>query len=123
MFINDVMCDEIDRTGFLCSKCKEGLGPAAFHYGVPCVECLGNTRDWLLYLALAFLPSTLFFLLLIALQIHVSSSTLDSMVLMCQIVVTAVNWSPVGLLSGAKPLHSFQIFFLTVYGFLNSNMS
>ena len=117
--INDIMCGEINRTGILCSKCKDGLGPAVFTYGLPCVECLGNTRGWLLYLTLALLPSTLFFLLIIALQIHVSSSALDSMVLMCQIIVNVVNWSPAGLLSGSKSLHSLQIFLLTVYGIWN----
>ena len=71
--INDIMCGEINRTGILCSKCKDGLGPAV----------------------------------------------LDSMVLMCQIIVNVVNWSPAGLLSGSKSLHSLQIFLLTVYGIWN----
>ena len=119
LLINDIMCGEINRTGVLCSKCKDGLGLAVFTYGLPCVQCLGNTHGWLLYLALALLPSTLFFLLLIALQIHVSSSTLDSMVLMCQIVVNVANWNPAGFNSGAKSLNIFQIFLLTVYGIWN----
>ena len=119
LFINDIVCGEINRTGVLCSKCEDGLGPAVFTYGLPCVECLGNTRGWLLYLTLALLPSTLFFLLLIALRIHVSSSALDSMVLMCQIVVSLANWSPAEFFSGTKSLHAFQIFLLTVYGIWN----
>ena len=119
LLINDVMCGEINRKDLLCSKCQNGLGPAVFSYGLTCVKCLGNTRGCLLYLTLALLPPTLFFLLLTALQIHVSSAALDSMVLMCQIMVSLVIWNPDAFFSGVKPLHSFQSFLLTVYGIWN----
>ena len=119
LLINDIMCGEIGRTGFLCSRCKEGLGPAVFHYGLPCVKCLGNTRGWLLYFTLAFLPSTLFFLLLTALQIHLSSASLNSMVLMCQLSVCSINGNPASYFSGVKLLHSFQTFQITMYGIWN----
>ena len=65
----------------------EGLGPAVFCYVMPCVERLGNVHGWLLYLTLALI-------LLTTLQIHVSSSALDSVVLMCQVLDTKFNWSP-----------------------------
>ena len=119
LLINNVMCGEISRTGFLCSRCKEGLGPAVFHYGLPCVKCLGNTRGWLLYFTLALLPSTLFFLLLTALQIHASSASLNSMVIMCQLLVSVINWNPAAYFSEVKLLHSFQTFLFTVYGIWN----
>ena len=119
LLINNVMCGEINRTGVLCSECMDGLSPAVFHYGMPCVTCLGYTRGWLLYLLLAFLPSTFFFLLLTALQIHVSSSALDSMVLICQIFINYVNWAPARYIVEAEPIHSLQIFLLTVYGIWN----
>ena len=119
LLINDRMCGDINRTGFLCSKCKDDLGPAVFYYGLPCVKCLGNTRGWLLYLTLAFIPSTIFFLLLTALQIHLSSSALDSMVLVCQISVSIINWNPAAYFSGVKPLRSFQILLITISGIWN----
>ena len=112
--INDVICGEINRTGLLCSKCKKGLGPAVFHYGMPCVECLGNVRGWLLYLTLALTFPTVFFILLTTLQIHVSSSTLDSVVLMCQVLVTKFNWSPRYIIV-EEPFKSVNLVIFTVY--------
>ena len=119
LFINDVMCGEINRTGVLCSKCEDGLGPAVFSYGLPCVECRGNIHGWMLYFTLAFLPSTIFFLLLTAFQIHVSSSTLINIVMMCQLFVNFVNGSPAKYEVGEEPYHSIQLLFLTVYGIWN----
>ena len=116
--INDVMCGEINRTGLLCSKCKKGLGPAVFCYGMPCVECLGNVRGWLLYLTVAFTFPMLFFALLVTLQLNVSSCTLDGMVLMCQFVVNKFNWFPEYVV-GSEPYYSLQVFVITIYGIWN----
>ena len=53
--INDVICGEINRTGPLCSKCVEGLGPAVYYYGMPCVPCLGHLCGWLRYATLVII--------------------------------------------------------------------
>ena len=113
--INDVICGEINRTCYLCSKCVDGLGPTVFHYNMPCLKCLGHVRGWLLYATLAFLFPTLFFILLTALQIRVSSCALDSVVLMCQVIVSHVNWAP-GYLSVHEPIRTLYGVLLTVYG-------
>ena len=116
--INDVMCGGINRTGLLCSMCVDGLGPAVYYYGMPCVKCLGHLHGWLLYATLIIIFPTLFFIFLATLHIHVSSCALDSVVLMCQIIVTYADWGP-GFFNVAKPKYSLYIVFLTIYGIWN----
>ena len=116
--INDVMCSAINRIGLLCSKCAGNLGPAVFHYGMPCVTCLGNVRGWLLYLTSAFTFPTLFFVLLIIFQIHISSCALDNIVLICQILLSQINRTP-WIITDVEPFHSLQLLVLTVSGIWN----
>ena len=38
--VNDSLCAPFNRKGFLCSKCEENYGLAAYHYyGLMCVKC------------------------------------------------------------------------------------
>ena len=41
------MCGPLNRTGVLCSQCKEGLGPALLNYSYSCLKCSGY--NWASY--------------------------------------------------------------------------
>ena len=36
---NDSMCRQMNRKGFVCSKCVDGYGPSVTSYGYKCVRC------------------------------------------------------------------------------------
>jgi len=50
--LTTIMCDPLNRTGLLCSLCKQGLGPAVLNYSYPCLECTHNVIVWLASLLL-----------------------------------------------------------------------
>jgi len=54
--LNSFMCGDMNRTGLLCSKCQQALGPAVLSYRPQCVECLDGWYGWLVYTAAALLP-------------------------------------------------------------------
>ena len=60
--LNEFMCGVLNRTGPLCSHCKEGLGVPVFSYTSQCLPCLGGLSGWLLYIFLAVFPTTIFFI-------------------------------------------------------------
>lgn len=45
--LNTFMCEAggLNRTGLLCGKCMEGLGPAVFSYKLECLSCLKIRMD------------------------------------------------------------------------------
>ena len=70
-------CDEYGRTGQLCGKCKDGYALPVYSYNLSCVECTDYSYNWMKYLAAAFLPLTLFFLVVIIFRISVTAGPLD----------------------------------------------
>ena len=61
--INDFVCGALNRTGLLCSQCKDGLGVATLSSGRKCSECWNSFQGWALYVFLILLPPTIFFFL------------------------------------------------------------
>ena len=60
--VNEFMCGSLNRTGLLCSQCQEGLSLAAMSYRRECVECSNTSKGIVLFIALAFIPTTAFLL-------------------------------------------------------------
>ena len=78
--INDVMCEEINRTGTLCGKCKDGSYPLAYSFDMNCVECPNGKSNWWRFVLLAFLPLTVFYFVILLFKISVTSSHLHGFV-------------------------------------------
>ena len=89
--LNEFMCGGLNRTGSLCSHCKEGLGIAVFSYTLHCIACLGSFGGWLLYIFLAVFPTTIFFLIVIVFQIRVTSAPMNAFIFMCQVLLNLAN--------------------------------
>ena len=58
--LNDFMCAGLNREGQLCGKCREGFAPPVYSYSLSCVNCTEYSLNWLRYLAVAFVPLTIF---------------------------------------------------------------
>lgn len=81
---NSHICGQQRREGLLCSKCESGFGPAVLIYTHQCVEC--HWYGWLLYLTFAFVPATVFCLIIILLRINFLSPPMNALVLLCHVL-------------------------------------
>ena len=115
----------LNRDGQLCGKCKEGFAPPAYSYDLRCVNCSFNDaswkKQWATYFAVAYLPLTVFFIVIVMFRINTTSPSLNAFILISQvtaspIIVKAVTsyiapWT-VGVLYAVKTVFS-------LYGFWN----
>ena len=131
--LSDYMCSiphgsnlqSLNRNGQLCGKCKEGFAPPAYSYDGHCVNCsLSDTswkKQWAVYFAMAYLPLTAFFVVILMFRINTTSPSLNAFVLISQVAASPIivraltshvaNW-PVTALYTVKTV-------LSLYGFWN----
>ena len=89
---NDAMCSPStslivsNRTGRFCGRCKPGHGLAVYSYRYTgCIPCTDyGYKNWLRYFAVALLPLTLFYFLVIILRINITSSRLNGVIFVVQ---------------------------------------
>ena len=85
--LNQEICGPFNRKGQLCGNCTEGHGLPVYSYSLECVPCLESEfqQNLLRYIAVAFLPLTVFFLFVILFKISISSGHMVGYILTCQI--------------------------------------
>ena len=76
------------RGGPLCSKCIQGYGLPVYSYKLEYVECDDNENNWLKYLAVAYGPLALFYILVAMFSISFTSPTVIGLVMVCQLTAT-----------------------------------
>ena len=89
--VNNYTCADLNRQGPLCGQCMEDYAPPVYSYELKCVECKEYRYNWLKYLAVAFIPLTIFFVLVTLFSISFTSPLLSGVVLMFQLVVSPVQ--------------------------------
>ena len=114
--LNNFTCGRLKREGRLCSYCEDSLGVAVFSYSYECTKCLGNFQGWLLYFAIALVPITLFFLIVIFCNIHATSAHMNALICIAQIVLYKINSDP-GVIS--KQETSLAKVIITILGIWN----
>ena len=93
--LNSYMCGPLNREDYLCNKCKCGYGPPVISESASCIDmcylCKGTwiTKGFLLYLAVKFIPLTLFYLLILIFQIRLTSAPMTCFIMYSQLVVLA----------------------------------
>ena len=80
------VCDYFHRDGQLCGKCKDGFAPPVYSYDPSCVNCTEYSSNWVKYMAIAFLPLTALFLVVITFRVSATSGLLNVFVLVSQTV-------------------------------------
>ena len=85
--LNDYMCGPLNRKGLVCSECADGFGLSLTSFGYKCVNCTGAWYGVPVLLLLEFAPVTVFYLVILALQISLTS--LPCFILYAQLVVVA----------------------------------
>ena len=85
---------DMARAGQLCGGCKKGFSVPAYSYNWHCVNCSthsDNIKHWAVYITIAFLPLTVFFLVVTTLHIRVTSPTMNSFILSCQLLSAPIQ--------------------------------
>ena len=79
------VCYYYNRNGQLCGKCMKDFAPSVYSYSMSCVDCQGRASNWLKYMAVAFLPLTAFFVLVITFRISTASGLMNTLIFVSQI--------------------------------------
>ena len=82
--LNDKMCKQWNRTGALCGRCLPDHYPLAYSFNLTCILCPHVGWNWFRYMMAAYLPLTLFYVMILFLKINVTSSYLLAVVVYCQ---------------------------------------
>ncbi len=53
-----------------------GYAPAVYSYSSACVECKNYKYNWIKYIAIAYIPLTVFYVLMVLLKVSDNSSTM-----------------------------------------------
>ena len=83
------LCSPLNRHSQLCSQCKPGYAPPVYSYSMACVKCNHSQYNWLKYIAVAFVPVTVFYLVIVTFQITVTSAPVNALVLSSQIITSS----------------------------------
>ena len=119
--LNHDMCGDFNRDGQLCGECKANYSPPVYSYDLHCTMCSGGLYNWIKYVAIAFVPFTVFLVLVLCCRISATSPKLYMYVTFCQALSFPANVRVVLLLTNKSyPCTSivFQIL-LAIYGFWN----
>lgn len=100
--LNNYMCSSLNRTGLLCSHCQPGTGPVVLSYVFRCLPCMEKPYGLIRYIVQAFLPMTVFLILVIVLHIHATSASLNMVVLSCQLFSWGAATYPNAWLSNSQ---------------------
>ena len=119
MWTKDI-CGRFNREGMLCSKCANNMYPRAYSFDMSCMECPNGKSDWWQYVLAAFFPLTVFYFMILLLNINVHSSHLQGFALYCQLVSTPLFARNIFLFVEEKPLLIVLVkIFGALYGIWN----
>jgi hypothetical protein len=78
-------CFHLHRTGQLCGECEENYTLPVYSYNLGCVKCESYKYGWVKFAAAAFLPLTLFYIIVITFRISATSPTLNAFIMINQV--------------------------------------
>ena len=118
--LNEAMCGPFNRTGQLCGHCKEHFVPLLYSYDLTCIQCSDAHYHLPMYIVVAFLPLTLFLLLVLFCRISATSAKLNAVVGISQMIAIPAN-----VILLIKGFHEHDQYlpaiqtFATIYGIWN----
>ena len=120
--LNYVMCGHFNRTGQLCGECKTNYSPLVYSYDLHCITCSGDQYNWIKYVAIAFVPLTVFLVLVLCCRISATSPKLNAFVTFSQALSYPANVRAVLFLINEESYPAPSIaarILLAIYGFWN----
>ena len=89
--LNEAMCGRLNRNGRLCSKCQEGFCPLAYSYDYSCIECTDSTYNWLKFIAVGFVPLTVFYIIVIIFRVNATNPYLYGFITLNQAIASPIS--------------------------------
>ena len=83
--VNMCMCGFFNRAGQLCGKCEQNQCIPVYSYDMKCVQCSVGF-GWVKYILAAFLPLTVFFILILSCRLSATSPQLSTFLLFSQLI-------------------------------------
>ena len=84
--LENEMCSVHHRKGQLCGQCEDGFAVPIYSYIMACVKCTNEKTSWLKYIAIVFLPLTIFLVLVLTCRLNASSGRLHGLVMISQLL-------------------------------------
>ena len=84
------MCKDFHRTGTLCDKCQDGYYPLAYSYDMKCVRCQNGKSNWWKFVLAAFLPLTIFYIIIMFFKVNIVSSRFQGFLFYSQMMSLSV---------------------------------
>ena len=85
------MCGQLKRDGLLCSKCQDGFSPLVYSYDLNCIKCSNSNYNWLKFIAVGFVPLTLFYFIIIIFRINGTNPYLYGFISFYQTLASPLN--------------------------------
>ena len=117
----DYRCERFNRTGQLCGKCKSEYVLPVFSYSLRCIKCDNfNKYNTLKYVAVAFLPVTVFYLTVVMFKFRATDPIICEFVLYSQFVTSyAVRFVQSKTRLGTNSGTRFEILCFMIFGIWN----
>ena len=118
--LNDYTCGKANRDSSLCGKCKPGYSPLVYSYEMTCMNCTGMMYNWIKYIAVAYIPLTFFFYLVVITGFSGTSPLVRGFISICQGIVAP--FSVRAFLSAVRnesPYEPYVRALASVYGIWN----
>ena len=71
--LNDY-CKSMNKAGRLCGQCLPDYYPMAYSYNTTCIKCPHVRQNWVRYIIAAYLPLTIFYLIIVFFRINTTSA-------------------------------------------------
>ena len=87
--LNEIVCgmeSDLHRNGTLCGKCQDGYYPLAYSYDMKCVQCPNGKSNWWKFVLAAFLPHTIFYIIIFFFKVNVVSSRFQGFLFYSQMI-------------------------------------
>ena len=103
--LNKAMCEKgFERAGRLCGNCKDGYQFPAYSFSIKCTNCSASgARSWATYFCMAFIPLTLFLILLLILHVNITSPKMTTYIFLAQVLTTSTNVRIIHFILKARP--------------------
>ena len=118
---DNFMCGEFNRLGTLCGRCdvENDYYPRAYSFDLSCIKCENANSNLWKYIALAYLPLTIFYLLIFLLKVDIHSSQLQGFITFAQYMSIPALARNIYLASRTKPVQPMIKLMGTLYGVWN----
>ena len=75
-----------NRRGQMCGQCVDNHSPSPYSYRLKCADCSNHRYNWIKYLLMAYLPLTVFYIVVTFCRLNALSASMNAFIFCCQII-------------------------------------